>query len=107
MARSRRGRKSNIGKQTYPWSRISVESDASKQRYNKKQQRREYITSKLHLADSTRDFDTYLFIAEYLNIHDKDLSKSELRKKVWDACDDMSHADISRLYDKLNPSYDK
>ena len=107
MSRSRRGRRSNIGKTTYSWQKIMKPSDEEKLIYNSKQKKKEQIVSKLHLADSTDDFDTYVFIAEYFNLNTKDLTRAELKNSVWDACLDANHQDISNLFDKLNPSYDK
>jgi len=108
MARSRRGRRSNIGKKLYPWqSKPTVLSDEAVKRYGDKQRKKENIVSRLHLADSRNDFSIYKFIADFFDLDVEHLSKDELKKSVWDECTEISSKDLNNLYDKLNPSYDK
>lgn len=105
MARSRYGRKSNIGKKLYPWTEQVGELNVD---YAENMKKAEFITGTLHKADSTTDVNTYLFIAKSLKIDLGDSTEfTEIRNKVWDVYKDLPTTDINRLYDLFNPSYDK
>ena len=108
MARSRRGRRSNIGKKLYPWqSKPTPRSEEYIVRYGDKQRKKENIVSRLHLADSRNDFSTYMLIAEFFDLDVEHLSKDKLKESVWNECTEISSRDLDNLYNKLNPSYDK
>jgi len=105
MARSRSGRKSNIGKKKFYWSEPAEKAD---EQYSSNMKKREFLTSTLHRADSDQDRDTYLFVAKSLKLDMTGLVElDDIRQKVWEEYKELSTGKISYLYDLFNPSYEK